>query len=153
MFCPADWFAEQPPPPPFNLSLPSSTGTPYYMSPEIWSKIPYDDKSDMWALGCVLFELCSLQPPFLAKDVTGLAQKVKTAPTPQLPRHFSSDLQTLVHRLLGTSPHHTRSSQGRKGAGTVGAGVVVKWGQVNRWCVTPSRFASLPLTPRRTCVS
>ncbi len=79
------------------------TGTPYYMSPEIWSKIPYDDKSDMWALGCVLFEMCALQPPFLAKDVTGLAQKVKTAPTPQLPRHFSSDLQGLVHRLLGTT--------------------------------------------------
>lgn len=42
-------------------------GTPYYMAPEIWSHSPYDEKADVWALGCVLFELCGLRPPFLAK--------------------------------------------------------------------------------------
>ena len=36
-------------------------GTPYYMSPELWSKRPYDDKSDAWALGCVVYEMCVLQ--------------------------------------------------------------------------------------------
>lgn len=81
----------------------AGSGTPYYMSPEIWSKQAYDEKSDMWALGCLLFELCSMQPPFLAKDVTGLAQKVKTAQSPLIPRHYSSDLQSLVQRLLGTA--------------------------------------------------
>jgi serine/threonine protein kinase len=39
-----------PAPPPPRLQI----GTPYYMSPEIWSNRPYDCKSDMWALGCLL---------------------------------------------------------------------------------------------------
>ena len=36
-------------------------GTPYYMSPEIWSNHTYDAKSDMWALGCLLFELAQFE--------------------------------------------------------------------------------------------
>ena len=40
---------------------PSPTGTPYYMSPEIWQSRPYDAKSDMWALGCLLYELAMLR--------------------------------------------------------------------------------------------
>ena len=40
-------------------------GTPYYMSPEIWANRPYDAGSDMWALGCTLYELAALRPPFL----------------------------------------------------------------------------------------
>ena len=40
---------------------PVATGTPYYMSPEIWQSRPYDAKSDMWALGCLLYELAMLR--------------------------------------------------------------------------------------------
>jgi len=35
-------------------------GTPYYMSPEVCENKPYTFKSDVWALGCVLYELCTL---------------------------------------------------------------------------------------------
>ena len=42
----------------------SHTGTPYYSSPEIWSEKPYDYKTDIWSLGCIIYELCSLRPPF-----------------------------------------------------------------------------------------
>jgi len=84
------------PHPPPHLQI----GTPYYMSPEIWSNKPYDQKSDMWALGCLIYELCMLMPPFLANDMNGLAAKVKTAAAPRISKHYSDDLAALVAALL-----------------------------------------------------
>jgi NIMA (never in mitosis gene a)-related kinase len=39
-------------------------GTPYYVSPELWKNKPYNSKSDVWALGCLLYEMIELKPPF-----------------------------------------------------------------------------------------
>ena len=39
-------------------------GTPYYMSPEVMEHSKYDAKSDVWSLGCVIYEFCALSPPF-----------------------------------------------------------------------------------------
>lgn len=52
-------------------------GTPYYMSPEIYHNRPYDDKSDMWAVGCILYELAALKPPFRGKDIEELSKRVQ----------------------------------------------------------------------------
>ncbi|EAX08906.1 NIMA (never in mitosis gene a)-related kinase 3, isoform CRA_b [Homo sapiens] len=38
-------------------------GTPYYVPPEIWENLPYNNKSDIWSLGCILYELCTLKHP------------------------------------------------------------------------------------------
>ena len=46
----------------------TQVGTPYYMSPEIWNREPYGEKSDVWAIGCILFELMALGPPFTADE-------------------------------------------------------------------------------------
>lgn len=54
----------------------TQTGTPYYASPEVWKDQPYDSKSDIWSLGCVLFEMLSLRTPFRANDMKGLYEKV-----------------------------------------------------------------------------
>jgi NIMA (never in mitosis gene a)-related kinase len=43
-------------------------GTPYYLSPEMCEEKPYNEKSDIWALGCVLYEMCNQKPPFDATN-------------------------------------------------------------------------------------
>ena len=43
-------------------------GTPYYLSPELCEEKPYNHKSDIWSLGCVLYELCTFKHPFEAKN-------------------------------------------------------------------------------------
>ncbi len=47
-------------------------GTPHYLSPELCQAQPYDKKSDVWALGCVLYELCALQKPFDASNMPAI---------------------------------------------------------------------------------
>jgi len=79
-------------------------GTPYYMSPEIWANKPYDAKSDVWATGCLIYELCMLQPPFLANDMNGLGAKIKTTTAPRISKHYSEDLANLVASMLAKDP-------------------------------------------------
>jgi serine/threonine protein kinase len=76
-------------------------GTPMYMSPELCNGLPYSSKADMWAMGCVLFELCALRPAFVAQSMDMLMAKIKRGQHDRgLPRHFSVDLTELVGALL-----------------------------------------------------
>ena len=54
----------------------TSLGTPYYISPEIVENKPYSIKTDIWSLGCVLYELCALRPPFDGKSLDFLCMKI-----------------------------------------------------------------------------
>ena len=54
----------------------TQTGTPYYASPEVWRDEPYNFKSDIWSLGCVIYEMIMLRPPFQANDMPGLFRRV-----------------------------------------------------------------------------
>ena len=80
----------------------TQTGTPYYASPEVWRDEPYDNKSDVWSLGCVLYEMITLKPPFVAEDMQGLYRKVLKGAYPQIPEHFSQELKVLLHLMLQT---------------------------------------------------
>lgn len=51
-------------------------GTPYYMSPELFSNRPYNHKSDVWALGCCMYEMVTLKHAFNAKDMNSLVYKI-----------------------------------------------------------------------------
>ena len=51
----------------------TKVGTPYFMSPELCESRPYSSKSDIWALGCLLYEMVELKPPFDSTNMRGLA--------------------------------------------------------------------------------
>ena len=51
-------------------------GTPNYQAPEIWEQVPYGSKCDVWGLGCCLFELMALKPPFEADSMMLLKKKI-----------------------------------------------------------------------------
>ena len=50
----------------------TQTGTPYYASPEVWNNKPYDEKTDMWSIGCALYEMTALNPPFTSTNIEKL---------------------------------------------------------------------------------
>ena len=79
-------------------------GTPYYMSPEVCQNKPYSFKSDVWSLGCILHELCSLQHAFRAKNLLGLVYKIVQEPHEPLPNDYSPDLGKLIDSLLEKDP-------------------------------------------------
>lgn len=67
-------------------------GTPFYMSPEVLMDQPYTPQSDIWSLGCVIYELCALHPPFQAKSHLLLSQKIREGTYPAIPDCYSSTL-------------------------------------------------------------
>jgi len=78
----------------------TQTGTPYYASPEVWKDQPYDNKSDIWSLGCVLYEMITLRPPFRAQNMEGLYNKVIKGQFNKIPDRFSNELFEIVKLLL-----------------------------------------------------
>jgi len=75
-------------------------GTPYYMSPEVCQSKPYNYTSDVWSLGCILFELCSLQHAFSSENLLGLVFKIVQDKQGPIPDRYSPEMQNLVTRLL-----------------------------------------------------
>ena len=88
----------------------SQVGTPIYMSPEMCEGKPYDTKSDVWALGCLLFELAALKPPFQAPNQALLARKIiKDAPDASVPGHYSREIPFIINKLLDKDPRRRPS--------------------------------------------
>uniref|UniRef100_M4AT13 Serine/threonine-protein kinase Nek2 n=2 Tax=Xiphophorus TaxID=8082 RepID=M4AT13_XIPMA len=75
-------------------------GTPYYMSPEQINGMSYNEKSDIWSLGCLLYELCALSPPFTAYNQKELAEKIREGKFRRIPFRYSEELNTLLSRML-----------------------------------------------------
>ena len=75
-------------------------GTPYYLSPEICEDKPYNDKSDVWALGCILYELCTYQHPFTAKSQGGLILKILNDNPKPINSYYSEDLRNLINLIF-----------------------------------------------------
>ena len=74
----------------------------YYMSPEIFSNQPYGQKSDIWSLGCCVYEMATLEHAFKAGDISSLVLKVVRGQTPTLPSAdaYSKPLIELINTLL-----------------------------------------------------
>ena len=58
--------------------LSTQTGTPYYASPEVWKDRPYDHRSDIWSLGCVLYEMIAGQPPHTGPSAQSVLVRIMT---------------------------------------------------------------------------
>jgi NIMA (never in mitosis gene a)-related kinase len=82
-------------------------GTPYNMSPELCEDKPYDQKSDVWALGCMLYEMCSLKHAFNGKSLPALILKIMRGKYPPIPAMFVTFAHSIPHfccAVLGSQP-------------------------------------------------
>ncbi|XP_077133062.1 serine/threonine-protein kinase Nek4 isoform X3 [Ranitomeya variabilis] len=79
-------------------------GTPYYMSPELFSNQPYNYKSDVWALGCCVYEMATLKHAFNAKDMNSLVYRIIEGKLPPMPKDYSNELRDLIGTMLSRTP-------------------------------------------------
>jgi NIMA (never in mitosis gene a)-related kinase 1/4/5 len=82
----------------------TQTGTPYYASPEVWQEKPYSSKCDVWSLGCVLYELAALKPPFVSHDLKSLKKTIISGVYKRLPAPYSDDLEAFIRLCLKVDP-------------------------------------------------
>ncbi|KAK2186321.1 hypothetical protein NP493_206g05016 [Ridgeia piscesae] len=86
-------------------------GTPCYLSPEMCQDIPYSSKADIWALGCMLFEMLALKPAFDANNLVSLFYKIVKGEHDMIPEMFSQEMQNLVHTVLAKNPEDRPSAR------------------------------------------
>lgn len=82
----------------------SMVGTPNYMCPELLSEQPYGFASDVWSLGCVMYECTAQRPAFAAFNMEGLINKIKKTAPASLPTDFSVEWCGCVRDMLRKKP-------------------------------------------------
>ncbi|KAJ3365906.1 G2-specific serine/threonine protein kinase [Allomyces arbusculus] len=75
-------------------------GTPFYMSPELVNETSYDEKSDIWSLGCLIYELCALEPPFRGTSHRQLHDNIRNARYLPIPTDYTRTLREAIASML-----------------------------------------------------
>ena len=88
----------------------TQTGTPYFASPEIWNDQPYDYKCDIWSVGCIIYEMASLNVPFRGTSMQNLYQNVLRGIYERIPMRYSDDLRKIIKLILVVNPKKRPSS-------------------------------------------
>ena len=81
----------------------SHVGTPYYMSPEQIEETKYNEKSDIWSLGCCLYEMAALRPPFQAKNQIMLGMRIKSGKIDRINKRYSDELWKIICWMMNTN--------------------------------------------------
>ncbi|PBJ75161.1 NIMA-related kinase [Trypanosoma cruzi cruzi] len=79
-------------------------GTPYYFSPELCLNKPYNNKSDVWALGCILYELTTLTHAFDGNNMKALVQKILKGVYPPIHSSYPPNLSKLIAAMIQIDP-------------------------------------------------
>ena len=78
----------------------SQIGTPTYSSPEIWQNKPYSYKSDLWSVGCIIYEMCCLRPPFKGKNFDELCENICNGKMEKISNRYSNELWEIIKMML-----------------------------------------------------
>ena len=85
-------------------------GTPYYISPEMYNNIKYDNKIDIWALGCILFEMATLSVPFHGNNIKSLKKNIiKGHFNDDKLNYYSPDIKHMISLMLNKN-YYSRPS-------------------------------------------
>lgn len=90
-----------------NAGTLTMAGTPLYMSPEmIKGENKYSFPTDIWSLGCILYEMCSLKKAYMVENGNSmqLLDKIVEGPVPSLPDCFSAELKEIYESLMQKEP-------------------------------------------------
>ncbi|XP_005105732.1 serine/threonine-protein kinase Nek11 [Aplysia californica] len=86
------------------------TGTPYYMSPEVLKHEGYNSKSDVWSIGCIMYELCTLEHAFIGQGLMAVMYKIVEKEPPDLPKKYSKDIDDVFKKMLIKDPEKRPSA-------------------------------------------
>eukprot|EP00118_Oscarella_pearsei_P007211 m.34505 g.34505 ORF g.34505 m.34505 type:complete len:1380 (+) comp31989_c0_seq3:167-4306(+) len=86
-------------------------GTPYYISPEMCEGKPYNDKSDIWALGCVVYEMANRQRTFEGSNLPALVNKIMKGQFAPVKSSYSESFRRLIQDMLQRNPEARPSAQ------------------------------------------
>lgn len=79
-----------------SLTQRCHTHTHHPISQEQITEQAYNEKSDIWSLACIIYELAALRPPFDATSQAALAVKIKAGHFDRLPAQYSSELNSVI---------------------------------------------------------
>ncbi|XP_055955396.1 serine/threonine-protein kinase Nek11-like isoform X1 [Patella vulgata] len=86
------------------------TGTPFYMSPEVLKHEGYNSKSDIWSVGCILYEMCALEHAFDGQGLMAIMYKIVEGVPPDLPKRYSKQLNDVFKGIIIKEPEKRPSA-------------------------------------------
>ena len=106
----------------------TQTGTPYYISPEIWNEQPYDYKCDIWSVGCIIYEMCTLRPPFRGTSLKELYKNIQNGYYIPISNYYSSDIKDLISMMLVVDAKKRASAEQ-----LLNCNIIKKWIRIIRY--------------------
>ena len=93
-----------------NKMITGQVGTPFYTAPEIWNEEPYNYKCDIWSIGCIIYEMTSLNLPFKGDTIELLYENIMSKNFKPIPDFYSEDLKKIINYMLIFDPSKRPSS-------------------------------------------